>query len=170
VAVITGSRGLALALARQLGALGVKLALVARDEDELRRAAEELEQAGYEVSTWPCDVTKSDHAKALVEKIAAHHGSIDILINNAGQITVGPFELFSEEDFEKALAIHLKAPLAMIKAALPFLRKRSGRIVNITSIGGRIGVPHLSTYCASKFALVGLSKTLRAELAPKASA
>ncbi len=168
IALITGgSRGLGLNLARQLGALGVTLALVARDEEELRLAADELRGSGYPTSIWPYDLRDADGIKDLVRQVAAHHGRIDILVNNAGIITVGPFELFTPRDFDESLAIHVTAPQRLIAACVPLMKQQGGgRIVNISSIGGKIGVPHLSAYCAGKFALVGLSKTLRAELAP----
>src|SRR5204862_4688180 len=89
-----------------------------------------------------------------------------VLINNAGVITVGPFEDFSKADFDEAMAIHFWAALYTLKAALPHMRKAGGgRVVNISSIGGKVGVPHLAAYCASKFALTGFSQSIRAELA-----
>src|SRR2546421_497823 len=94
------------------------------------------------------------------------HGRLDVLINNAGQIRVGPIDHMSQEDFEDAMAVHFYAPLYSTFAVLPHMRLRGeGRIVNISSIGGKIGIPHLVPYCASKFALAGLSESLRAELA-----
>ena len=81
-------------------------------------------------------------------------------------MTVGPFEDFSNADFDEAMAIHFWAPLYSLKAALPHMRKAGGgRVVNISSIGGKLGVPHLAAYCASKFALTGFSQSVRAELA-----
>jgi short-subunit dehydrogenase len=87
-------------------------------------------------------------------------------VNNAGMITVGPMEVMTMEDYEEALRLHFWAPLYTTLAVLPEMRQRGeGRIINIASIGGKISVPHLLPYCASKFALVGLSTGLRAELA-----
>jgi short-subunit dehydrogenase len=88
-----------------------------------------------------------------------------VLINNAGVIQVGPLEHMTLSDFEEALAVHFYAPLHCTLAVLPYMRNAGhGRIVNIASVGGRIAVPHLVPYCASKFALVGLSEGLRTEL------
>jgi len=100
-----------------------------------------------------------------MRKVADCFGGLDVLINNAGIIQVGPLEHMRFEDFEEAMAVHFWGPLHTTFAALPWLRRQGGgRIVNISSIGGLIAVPHLLPYCASKFALVGLSDGLRAEL------
>ncbi len=166
VVITGGSRGLGLVLAREFGALGAKLALIARDEAELERAADELRGSGIDVSIWAVDLTQGDGCETVLGKIRERHGSIDVLVNNAGEIVVGPFETFTHQDFDRSLAIHLWAPLRLIQAALPIMREQGGgKIANISSIGGKIPVPHLSSYCAGKFALVGLSGTLRAELA-----
>jgi short-subunit dehydrogenase len=166
VVVITGgSRGLGLELARVFGSQGARMALIARDEAELQRAAAELDEHGIEVSIWPADLTQGDACETLPDKIAKQHGAIDILVNNAGEIIVGPFETFTHDDFHRSLAIHLWAPLRLTQAVLPIMKRQGGgRIANISSVGGKIPVPHLSSYCAGKFALVGLSGTLRAEL------
>ncbi|HEY8900854.1 MAG TPA: SDR family oxidoreductase [Chthoniobacterales bacterium] len=165
VAITGGSRGLGLELARVFGSRGARLALIARNEAELQRAAAELGEHGIEVSIWPADLTEGDACETLPEKIATHHGAIDILVNNAGEIVVGPFETFTHDDFHRSLAIHLWAPLRLTQAVLSVMKRQGGgRIANISSIGGKVPVPHLSSYCAGKFALVGLSGALRAEL------
>jgi NAD(P)-dependent dehydrogenase (short-subunit alcohol dehydrogenase family) len=97
----------------------------------------------------------------IFEKFSA----IDVLINNAGVIQVGPVEHMATEDYENAMATHFWGPLHLMLEIIPSMRRRAfGRIVNIASIGGRIALPHLAPYCASKFALVGLSDAMRAEL------
>src|SRR5678810_573397 len=102
---------------------------------------------------------------AMVANVYTQLGSIDVLVNNAGVIQVGPLEVMTHEDFELAMQAHFWGPLNTIMAVLPSMReKRAGRIVNISSIGGKVSVPHLIPYSASKFALVGLSKGLRTEL------
>ena len=153
-------------LARQLCAEDARVALLARDPDELARAREDLVQRGGEVLTISCDLLEREQIDAAVQKIADHFGGLDVVINNAGIIEVGPLEHMQREDFERAMNLHFWAPFNLIMKALPHLRRRGGgRIVNIASIGGKMAVPHLAPYCASKFALVGLSDALRAELA-----
>ena len=166
VVVITGgSRGLGLALARVFAEEGARLALLARDERELARAAEELRAKGTQVLTLPCDIREREEVERAVAEVAAHFGALDVLVNNAGVIQVGPLEHMQEDDFRDALAVHLWGALYTVLAALPHLKRAGGRIVNVSSVGGRVAVPHLLPYVTSKFALVGLSEGLRAELA-----
>jgi short-subunit dehydrogenase len=114
----------------------------------------------------PCDISAREQVQAMVHDVQHHFGRIDVLINNAGTIQVGPVELMTLEDYEEAMKVHFWGPLYTIFAVLPGMRqRREGRIVNISSIGGKVSVPHLLPYNASKFALVGLSEGLRAELA-----
>jgi NAD(P)-dependent dehydrogenase (short-subunit alcohol dehydrogenase family) len=102
-----------------------------------------------------------------VARILNEWSAIDVLINNAGVIQVGPLEHMQHEDFENAMATHFWGPLHMTLETVPAMRRRGfGRIVNIASIGGRVAVPHMVPYAASKFALVGFSDAARAELAP----
>jgi NAD(P)-dependent dehydrogenase (short-subunit alcohol dehydrogenase family) len=168
VAVITGgSRGLGLLMARELVSAGARVALLARDADELDLARRELAAlGGQRVFALPCDVGDPKELRWAIDAAAERFGRLDILINNAGIIQVGPLEHMAVEDFEVAMRVHFWAPLHATLAALPHLRRQeTGRIVNIASIGGRIAVPHLAPYSASKFALVGLSDGLRSELA-----
>jgi NAD(P)-dependent dehydrogenase (short-subunit alcohol dehydrogenase family) len=111
-------------------------------------------------------VTDRAQVRELVEVVTRHLGRIDVLVNNAGVIQVGPLEEMTLEDYEQSMAVHFWGPLYATLAVLPQMReRREGRVVNISSIGGKIGVPHLVPYSASKFALAGLSDGLRAELA-----
>ena len=165
VLITGGSRGLGLVLAREFAREGARLIICARDEDELNRARVDLESRGAEVMTHKCDVTNRSEVMELVASIHDRYEGIDVLVNNAGVIQMGPLEVMTHEDFEKAMNAHFWGPLNVMMAVLPRMRaKRSGRIVNISSIGGKVSVPHLVPYCASKFALVGLSKGMRAEL------
>jgi NAD(P)-dependent dehydrogenase (short-subunit alcohol dehydrogenase family) len=169
VVIVGGSRGLGLVLARQLASEGAKLCLLARDERELDRARRLLEEEfpSAEVMALRCDVRRREDARDAVARVLGHWVAIDVLLNVAGIIQVGPLDNMEIEDFENAMATHFWGPLQMMIETIPSMRRRGfGRIVNITSIGGRIAVPHLAPYSASKFALVGLSDAMRAELAP----
>jgi NAD(P)-dependent dehydrogenase (short-subunit alcohol dehydrogenase family) len=166
VLVTGGSRGLGLVLARELVSRGARVAICARDDAELGRAKRDLEERSGTAFAYVCDVTDRDDVMRMVATIEDEVGSIDALINNAGVIQVGPLELMSCADFELALDVNLRGPLHTMMAVAPRMQQRNaGRIVNIASIGGKIAVPHLAPYSTSKFALVGLSQAMRAELA-----
>ena len=166
VLITGGSRGLGLVLARGFAAKGANVAVCARDPRELERARADLASRGARAFAYPCDVTDRAQVRELVEVVTSHFGGVDVLVNNAGVIQVGPLETMTLEDFEQAMAVHFWGPLYATLAVLPQMRaRRDGRVVNISSIGGKISVPHLVPYSASKFALAGLSDGLRAELA-----
>jgi short-subunit dehydrogenase len=167
VALITGSsRGFGLALARELARRGCRIVLSARDEQELERARQDVARFGVEVIAITCDIGLRDQVQHLVAQATAHFGRIDILINNAGIIVVGPLENQTLQDFERAMQIMFWGTLYPTLEVLPGMRaRRGGHIVNITSIGGKVSVPHLLPYAAAKFAAVGLSEGLHAELA-----
>jgi NAD(P)-dependent dehydrogenase (short-subunit alcohol dehydrogenase family) len=166
VLITGGSRGLGLVLAREICARGGNVALIARDPDELARAKADLAPRGSKVLTIQCDLLDAGQIQAAVRRTIDHFGKIDILINNAGIIEVGPLEHLTREDFERAMRLHFWAPYELISQVVPEMRIwGGGRIVNISSIGGKIAVPHLAAYSASKFALTGLSDAFRAELA-----
>ena len=167
VVIITGgSRGLGLTIARQLAAKGGRLALFARDEDELGRACAQLRERGGEAFAVPCDLLDRQQSLGAVQTVLDHFGTIDVLINNAGIIEIGPLENMQRADFEKAMQLHCWAPFDLIQQVIPHMRRAGGgRVVNIASIGGKVAVPHMAPYSMSKFALVGLSDAFRAELA-----
>jgi len=166
VLITGGSRGLGLVLARTLADQKARIAICARNETELLRAKKDLESRGAEAFQTVCDVRNQSEVNRTVEAVCNHYGRIDVLINNAGVIQVGPLEVQTQKDFEDALAVHFWGAFYMMQAVLPQMRERgTGKIVNISSIGGKVAVPHLAPYCASKFALVGLSNAMRVELA-----
>ena len=166
VLITGGSRGLGLVLARQLHAAGARIVLCARDREELDRAFDELAAAGAHILAVPCDVTSAAVVDEMVRAVLDRWGHIDVLINNAGTIAVGPVDTMTLDDYRQAMETHFWAPLHTIRAVVPHMRARhEGRIVNVSSIGGKVSVPHLLPYSASKFALVGLSEGLRSELA-----
>ena len=175
VLITGGSRGLGLALARRLRAEGASLALLARDADELARARQdllaiEIPNGGTgdpgEVLTVPCDLSRPDDIPDAVHAVVRHFGALDVVVNDAGTIQAGPLQNMTVEDFERTMQLNFWAAFHVNRAARPHLHgERGARIVNIASIGGRIAVPHLAPYSASKFALVGYSGALATELA-----
>ena len=166
VAVVTGgSRGLGLLMARRLRKEGARVALLARNREELVRAKDKLGGSNT-VLTVACDVGVRAQVQQAIEIVMQHFGRIDMLVNNAGIIQVGPLEHMTYGDYQQAMNVHFWGALHCTEAVLPHMRqRRSGRIVNIASIGGLIAVPHLAPYAASKFALVGYSDAVRAEVA-----
>lgn len=168
VLITGGSRGLGLQLAREFASQGCRIAICARDADELDRARQDLEALGADVRIIRCDVTDEQQVNDMIREVTAAFGQIDILVNNAGVIQVGPIHSMTPADFEHAMAVMFWGALYPTLAVLPQMRlRRGGRIVNITSIGGKISVPHLVPYSCAKFAAVALSEGLRAELAPE---
>ncbi|HEX4791496.1 MAG TPA: SDR family oxidoreductase [Actinospica sp.] len=160
------SRGLGLAVARRMAERGARLCICARDAEGLGRAAEDLRARGAEVVTVACDLTEDGAAAELLAEAAERYGAIDVLVNNAGLIQVGPLSAMSEAEFREAMELMYFVPLRLVLASIPSMRERGGgTIVNIASLGGRTAAPHLLPYVGAKFALTGLSQGLRAELA-----
>ncbi|MDP0501578.1 MAG: SDR family oxidoreductase [Verrucomicrobiota bacterium JB022] len=168
VVVLTGgSRGLGLELARQLAEEGAVLALLARDSDELLTAAHELRALGGAVRCYPCDVGSAEEVEHTMHAIDADLGRIDVLIHNAGRILCAPVDNLRREDFEASMRTHFYGALHTTLAALPIMhRQREARILYVSSIGGKIGIPHMAPYSASKHALAGFARALAAELRP----
>jgi len=165
VFITGGSRGLGLALGRGFAKHGCRLVLCARDEAELERAKQDIAKLGAEVITLQCDVTDRAQVHRAVDLASQHYGQIDILVNNAGTIQVGPIHTMTIEDFENAMDVMFWGTVYTTLAALPHMRQRgSGRIVNITSIGAKVSVPHLVPYSCAKFAAAAFSEGMRAEL------
>lgn len=177
VVIAGGSRGLGLALAARWGRAGARLVLAARNHDELIRAREILlrqkaVQSPGDVLLIPADLTDAAQATSLIEHAVEHFGRIDVLINNAGIIEVGPVEDQPLAAYRRAMATNFFAALYTTHAALPYMLDRKpsqgdAAIVNIASVGGKLAVPHLLPYTASKFALTGFSEGLHAELRHK---
>ncbi len=166
VIVTGGSTGLGLLVARQAVAKGAKVVLAARGEDDLRAAEAELRGLGGDVLAVPTDVSDEGQVRNLVARTIERHGRVDVLVNNAGTIQVGPAETMAVDDFKTAMATNFWGELLPTLAVLPHMRARGfGRIANVVSVGGKVAMPHLLPYVASKFALTGLTEGLRAELA-----
>ena len=177
VLITGGSRGLGYAIASRFAHRPVRLVLAARDRLELATAQQMLLEEHPHLN--PSDFYLVDanlaepaECKRLVNETLDRFGRIDVLVNNAGIIEVGPAELQPLDAFDRAMDLHFYGPLHILWAALPYLRRqeampgwsRRAAIVNIASLGGKVAVPHMLPYTASKFALVGLSEGLHAEL------
>ncbi len=164
--VTGGSRGLGLLIGRELLRAGCRLAICARDADELDRARLDLASFGGPAETFVCDVGDREQVARLVQDVRASLGEIDILVNVAGVIQVGPLENQQLDDFRMAMDVMFWGVVYPTLGLLPEMRARgAGRIVNITSIGGKVSVPHLLPYSSAKFAAVGFSEGLAAEVA-----
>lgn len=173
IVLITGSsRGLGLAMAEEFARLGARIVLTARDAEELERARHLLLERSAvntaDVIAVPADLARHEEAEYLIHRVLETWGRLDILVNNAGVITVGPIENQTVEDFRTVMDTNFFSTVHCTLAVLPhMLERRAGTVVNITSIGGKIAVPHLLPYSASKFAAVGFSEGLHAELRGK---
>jgi NAD(P)-dependent dehydrogenase (short-subunit alcohol dehydrogenase family) len=179
VLVTGGSRGLGLAIATRFARNPVRLVLASRNLVELQQAQETL-LAQYahlrpeDFHLVAADLSQPEEAQRLIDEAIERYGRIDVLVNNAGIIDVGPIESQTLEIFERTMQVNFFAALYTTWAALPHLRKqtplvemRRASIVNIASIGGKLAVPHMLPYSAAKFALVGFSEGLHAELRHK---
>lgn len=164
VLITGGSRGLGLALATEFLKRGASVTLMARDPAGLERAARQL-GAGRRVQTVAGDVTREDDLRRALAEVTRLHGGLDVLVNNAGLIQSGPLDNMTEGDFREIMEVNAFAPLRLTRLALPELRRRGGRVLMVSSVGGKVAVPHLAPYSVSKFALTGIGQALRAELA-----
>jgi len=170
VILITGaSAGIGGALAKLLAErfMGIHLVLAARNVEKLETVATFCRKAGAEVLVVPTDLENIEQVEALAKVAIAHFGRVDALVNNAGYGQMGPLELLPAIAAQRQFQINLLGPLALIRALVPLMRDQGGgRIINISSLGGRMAFPFGGLYSASKFALEGLSDALRMELAP----
>jgi NAD(P)-dependent dehydrogenase (short-subunit alcohol dehydrogenase family) len=162
---ITGSsRGLGRSLTEAVLATGDKVAATARDPKQLNDLKTKY---GAQILPLALDVNDTSQIKNAVESTVKEFGRIDVLVNNAGFGITGAAEAFTEEQVRSQLETNLYAPIAITRAVLPIMRKqRSGRILQVSSIGGRVGNPGLSMYQAAKFGLSGFSEVLAKEVAP----
>jgi NAD(P)-dependent dehydrogenase (short-subunit alcohol dehydrogenase family) len=165
VLISGGSRGLGLALARRFADAGATLTLLARTAADLEQARAELAQR-TRVLAIPCDVRERAAVEAAVVEAVDVHGRLDALVHAAGVIKFGPLAHHTEADFRESLGIHFWGAYHLTEAARPYLpRDGGGRIVYVSSFGGRVAAPHMAAYAAGKFALTGYADAMRAELA-----
>ncbi len=167
-AVITGSsRGIGKAITEKLGKLGANVVLNGTT-DKVLETAKELEAMGIKVAAVVGDIRNTEDVKTLINTAVDTFGGIDILINNAGITKDKPMAMMSEDDWDSVLDINLKGAFLCTKtAAKLMLKKRYGRIVNISSVAGNYGNPGQANYSASKAGLIGLTKTTAKEFAPR---
>ncbi len=170
VVIVGGSRGLGLEIARQFGLAGAHLVLVSRKENELSEALATLHKEGAignggTAHTVTADISWQEDCERIIANATEHYGRVDVVVNAAAIMAVAPMADLTSEAFEQAMRINFFGQLYVVQAVLPqMLERGSGQIVNIASIGGKIAVPHMLPYVASKFALVGFSEGLHAEM------
>jgi 3-dehydrosphinganine reductase len=171
IVITGGSSGLGEELACTLAAKGANLALVARNQDKLQSVLEKIQSAGnrtVRIETFQNDVCDLDSVEKTSKRIAETMGLPDILINSAGIISENYFEKIPVETFKKVMGTNFFGTLNWIKAVLPYFQKKGqGRIVNICSMAGLMGTFGYSPYCSSKYAVTGLTNSLRVELKPQ---
>lgn len=179
VALVTGGargigRGIAEALARAgadvaLADLGERAGSWAYDlsgKSELEASARAVGELGVRALPVVCDVTDAAQVSATVAQVTGELGRLDVLVNNAGLVMFGAIAEFDEADWDRLMAVNLKGVFLMARAAIPALTQSQGAMINIASIAGKRGYPTMGAYCASKFAVVGLTQALSGELGP----
>lgn len=164
-ALVTGATsGLGRAVAVRLAAAGADVALLGRREQDLSRTAEEVTAHGVRALPLPVDLSDTASLAEVVDRVADTFGSLGVLVNAAGTDVPGSAEELSLPDWERVVAVNLTAPFALAKATMPWMRRGGGGlIVNVSSVAGRRGWANASAYCATKFALTGLTQSLAAE-------
>lgn len=167
IAITGASTGIGAALARRLASqfLGIRLVLAARNQEKLEAVATDCLKVGADVLVVPTDLSDVEQVKALAQKALAHFGRVDALVNNAGYGQMGPVELISPDDAKRQFAVNFHGPLILSQALIPTMRDQGGgRIINVSSLGGRVPFPAGGMYSPSKFALEALSDVMRMEL------
>jgi NAD(P)-dependent dehydrogenase (short-subunit alcohol dehydrogenase family) len=165
VALVTGaSSGLGRATAVALAQAGADVALLARGKQDLEQAAAEVGQAGGRALVLVADLARAEELAGAVARVVDALGRVDVLVNAAGTDVPGPVAELSVEDWDRVLAVNLRAPFVLAKAVFPHMRAAGGgTIVNVSSVAGKRGWANAAAYCASKFALTGLTQALAAE-------
>lgn len=168
-AIVTGaSRGIGKAIALRLAAAGAKVACVARSADKLKEVADAIAAAGGTAEVHPCDVTDSASVSKLVEDLAEKWGGIDIVVNNAGITKDTLIPRMEDDMWDQVIATNLRSVFLFTRSAsLVMMRKRSGRIINISSVSGLMGNAGQSNYSASKAGVIGFTRTVAQELASR---
>jgi NAD(P)-dependent dehydrogenase (short-subunit alcohol dehydrogenase family) len=168
VAVVTGtSTGMGLHAAVELARRGLTVVATMRDIARAGPAREAASAAGTELDIRALDVTDHESARSVLAGIAADHGRIDVLVNNAGRGSVGTAEQLSMQDVRDQLEVNYLGPVALTQAVLPAMREAGrGRILTVTSVGGAVGQPFADAYCGAKFAVEGFMQSLAVVAGP----
>jgi len=170
IALVTGgSRGIGKAIALAFGEAGAKVGVAARNVNLLKEVVKEIQAIGGEAFYVKCDLTRDNDIYSLIEKTKERYGRIDILVNNAG---ISPWvkksEEVTKEMWEEVIQANLLAPFLLCREAGKIMMKQNwGRIINIASIGGLVALPRQIAYCATKGALIQMTKVLAIEWAEK---
>lgn len=167
--VTGGARGLGFILAKKLASKGSEVLICSENQEDLNRAVALFEKENLVIKAIYCDLMSKEQIDQLIMQVKSEYSSLDILINNAGTIKVGPVQTMNQADFQQAMNLHFWAPFHLMAEFMPMMGKsvKSSRIVNIVSIGGKVSFPHLLPYNVSKYALSGLSEGLSAEFTRK---
>ena len=165
-ALVTGaSRGIGKAIALALGQAGAKVACIARNEEKLRETADAIASAGGTAVVYACDVTDSAAVQKVVDAVVEDWDQLDIVVNNAGITRDTLILRMSDEDWDDVISTNLRSVFLFTRAAsLVMMRRRSGRIINISSVSGIMGNPGQSNYSASKAGIIGLTRSVAREL------
>jgi NAD(P)-dependent dehydrogenase (short-subunit alcohol dehydrogenase family) len=167
VLVTGGARGLGESIVRRLARSGADVVAADVRTDVAERTASSVRERGGRAEALELDVTDAVRAEAAVRSVVDRHGGLDVLVNNAGVDVTAPFEEISVEDWDRILAVNLRGPVVMSRAAFPIMRERGrGHIVNIVSTAAKRAWPNASAYHASKWGLLGFSHALHAEARP----
>jgi 3-hydroxybutyrate dehydrogenase len=166
VFVTGGGRGIGRAIAEAFAATGASVVVVARTLDQVASVARGIERRGREALAVSCDVRLPEAVAAAVNQARARFGEIDVLVNNAGMARSEPFGRTDEALWSETLAVNLTGTFLCTRAVLPaMLTRRSGRVINVASIAGRVGFPYTTAYCAAKHGVLGLTRALALEVA-----
>jgi NAD(P)-dependent dehydrogenase (short-subunit alcohol dehydrogenase family) len=167
VAVVTGaSRGLGRGMALALAEAGAHVVAVARGREGLEETCRAIKERGGEPTAIPCDVSSEDSVRELAQALRERPGRVDVLVNNAGTAWERPFADLSLEEMRRILDVNVIGPFLVSREVGALMRERgSGKIINIGSVDGVVGAPNLVHYCASKGALIQLTRALAAEWA-----
>lgn len=181
VALVTGgARGIGAGIAKSLARAGAQVAIAdlglkgndgnwtyhLSSESQANETLKALQDIGGQHASFALDVTQMESCEQVVQQVLSKFGRIDILCNNAGVVDSGAIDQFSEKAWDRIFAVNCKGLFLMSKAATAALRSNRGCIINTASIAGKKGYPNMSAYCASKFAAIGFTQSLAAELAP----